>query len=346
VELQADGWVGFTAFQQDKDCYGSVGLPYMRTLVEGLTDWSSSDTSVATVNSFGEATAVAAGETTIKGNWEDYRYDMRFAPCYYYEEGQTSVNCNDCNNPVTVNPAPSATLRVRPRITSITPSRGLVGSSIPVTINGRGFRPGQTTVNPGAGITASVSSVSATQVQASFAVAADAAGGNRGVTVTARSRTSNASNFFVQIPTSLVFHEIPGRTTNGKGPVVVDNGNIVDLSGNVLATNQCGVYQNVSYVLVDQEGQRIFQPFRLIEEFANNAAPKRTTDHPANTIITDIHSRSRTAPSCLLFDEHDSLVQGFDVVTGGRTFSLTTLVSIAVGDFTGTRNVVVEIIRP
>jgi hypothetical protein len=347
ADVEVDTLVNFTVYQRDKDCYGVVSMPYPRTFFDGPVTWSSSDTETATVNASGQATAIGAGETTIRATWTDYRYDVRFAPCTYYGEGQTSPNCYDCNYALPVHPSPSATLKVKPKITGITPSRGLIGSTINVTITGRGFRSGQTSVNAGDGVTASISSVSATQIQANFSIAADTAGGNRSVTVTSRSQTSNSNYFFVQIPRRLMFYDIPGRTTNGKGPVVIiDDGDIVDLSGNVKAHNQCGVYQNVAYVLVDQEGQRIVQPFTLIEEFASNAEPSRRFDIPANKIITDIHSRSRTVPACLLFDEHDSLVQGFTVISGVGRYDLTTLVSIAVGDFTGTRNVIVEITRP
>lgn len=143
---------------------------------------------------------VGAGETTIKATWTDYRYDTRFVPCWYYEEGQPAPNCNDCNNPEGVSPAPTAQLRVRPRITSITPARGLVGSTIPVTINGRGFRPGQTTVSASSGINVNVNSASSTQLQTSFNISADAPGANHAVMVTSRGRTSNSVNFYVQTP--------------------------------------------------------------------------------------------------------------------------------------------------
>ena len=88
------------------------------------------------------------------------------------------------------------------------------------------------------------------------------------------------------------------------------------------------------------------QPFTLIEEFANNAQPSRTLNIPAGALITDIHARSRTAPACLGFDEHDDLLQGFTVRLGSANYELTTIVSIRIGDFSGTRNVSVDIIVP
>lgn len=112
-------------------------------------------------------------------------------------------------------------------------------------------------MSAGTGISVVINSASSTEINARFNIAADAPGGNHAVTVTTSTGLSSnpSGNFFVQIPSRIVPHDIPGRTTNGKGPVVVvNNGDIVDLSGNVLASNQCGVYQNVAYVLVDQQG--------------------------------------------------------------------------------------------
>jgi hypothetical protein len=115
-DIEVNTTLIFEAKQRDKDCYGSITLPYTRAFYDGPTHWSSSDTATATVSD-GWANGVGAGETTIKATWEDYRYDLRFAPCFYYEGMPGGPNCNDCNNPQTVYPAPTATLQVRPRIT-------------------------------------------------------------------------------------------------------------------------------------------------------------------------------------------------------------------------------------
>jgi hypothetical protein len=94
-------------------------------------------------------------------------------------------------------------IEVAPRITSITPIRGGVGSTTRVTINGSGFT-FSPTVNAGSGISVSIFSITGGgQIVADFTIAANATGGNRNVTVSANGQTSNAVNFFVQIPTSL-----------------------------------------------------------------------------------------------------------------------------------------------
>lgn len=103
-EVEADASLDFDVWQQNKDCYGTVTAPYPRTVFDSPTSWSSSDTGTATVSSDGVASAIGAGETTIKATWTDYRYDARFAPCFYLEQGATTPQCYDCNRPLTVQP--------------------------------------------------------------------------------------------------------------------------------------------------------------------------------------------------------------------------------------------------
>ena len=184
-DVEVDTLVNFAvAYQIDKDCYNDLTLPYPRT----LESWSSTDTETATINNSGVATAIGAGETTIQVSWIDYRYDLQFAPCSDFSPG--APQCWDCNSPTQVFASPSAVLRVRPRITSITPSRGVVGNTTNVTIAGKGFR-STLSVNPIDGITVSgITLNSSTSISASFAVAADATGGNRAVTIKSRGRDS------------------------------------------------------------------------------------------------------------------------------------------------------------
>src|SRR5206468_3199043 len=71
-----------------------------------------------------------------------------------------------------------------PTVTTIAPTQGTVGSSVPVTITGTNFQTGAT-LSVGAGITVSAVSVpSATQLTATLAIAAGATLGARNVTVT------------------------------------------------------------------------------------------------------------------------------------------------------------------
>jgi len=175
----------FTAKETDTDCYG--GQFYEYTVI--YQTWSSSDTSVADFyNVNGLVSAFDVGDVQISATW-DANYSI--------DNG--SDGCMDF--PMT--PAPVAYMAIGPRITSIAPSRGGVGSTTRVTINGSGFRPNVTTVNAGSGISVSIVSVASTRIIADFAIAANATGGDRSVIVTVAGKPSKPVKFFVQIPTSL-----------------------------------------------------------------------------------------------------------------------------------------------
>jgi hypothetical protein len=92
-----------------------------------------------------------------------------------------------------------------PTLASITPSAGVRGMTVAVTLTGNNFIPGQTTVAVnGTGITVSgITVVSSTQITATFTISAAAALTTRSVTVTVAGATtaSNPEPFTVQGPT-------------------------------------------------------------------------------------------------------------------------------------------------
>ncbi len=196
-----------------------------------------------------------------------------------------------------------------------------------------------------------VSSASSTQVAADFAVAADTTGGNRGVTVTARGRTSNAVSFFVQIPTRLIPTHHP-NAPGGVGPLQKPvNGDVRDLRGTLIAVNQCGVYRNYAYALLDQEGQRIFQAFKIEEEFDCDECPfgEPTAEPgsiPANEVIADIQNLTRTFPQCILTGERERFLIGFNVLVGPKKYQLSTVVFVERGSINGELQVNASIIIP
>jgi len=58
----------------------------------------------------------------------------------------------------------------------------------------------------------------------------------------------------------------------GLGSLVkITNGNVLDIQGNILLPNECGVYRNVAYFLVDQNTppQTIQGNYTLVEHFTN-----------------------------------------------------------------------------
>ncbi len=98
--------------------------------------------------------------------------------------------------PFTVNPAPPTP----PTLTSISPTSGVQGQSVPVTLTGTNFIAGATIGVSGAEITVSNTTVlSATQITATFTIAANAATGAQNVTVTTSGGTSGAQPFTVNL---------------------------------------------------------------------------------------------------------------------------------------------------
>ncbi len=87
-----------------------------------------------------------------------------------------------------------------PTLTSIGPNSGVQGQSVPVTLTGTNFVAGATIALSGAGITVSNTTVlSATQITATFAIAANASTGAQNVTVTTSGGTSGAQPFTVNL---------------------------------------------------------------------------------------------------------------------------------------------------
>ena len=155
--------------------------------------WASGNPSLATVTPGGGL--VTAGDTggstsIIMGPINTNIY----IPIFHYPVWQCQTQL--------IHPQCGGTVNVKPKITSIAPTRGLIGVTTSVTVNGAGFG-GNPTVNAGTGITVTRGSFSDTQIQASFAVANNAPAGNHAVTVTTVQGTSNSVNLYVQVPTRL-----------------------------------------------------------------------------------------------------------------------------------------------
>ena len=166
------------------DCYGREAGVTAESLAVNVAE-----PNIATAimgNGLFSADGVSVGETYWYANYYTWQYQDDGIDCY---------NISYFTNT-------GGEIGVRPVITSISPSRGGVGSITRVTINGSGFR-FDNTVNAGSGISVSIFSISSTQIVADFTIASNATGGNRNVTVSGSGQTSNAVNFFVQIPTSL-----------------------------------------------------------------------------------------------------------------------------------------------
>jgi hypothetical protein len=229
----------------------------------------------------------------------------------------------------------------------------VISGTTHVTITGTQFASGAT-INVGTGITVSNKTVnSSTSITADFVVAANATGGNHSVSVTVNGKTSNSLNFYVQIPTSLARFDYPQGAPAGYGPLTLTsttNNEDRDVNGNVILTNQCGVYRNLVYELKDQAGQPITQPFDIRETFSSysgfSTLPGDVNAHSSQGLIQDNQYVGKTLPNCLASNNNESFDQQFIVTIGGRTFSLTTLVHIARGRFSGNYAVDVTTTNP
>ncbi len=230
VEMQVGQSVLLSAFELRSDCYGFT-YP-----VQQSASWSSNNSSVATVSG-GQVTPVAGGETTIKASWNSFSSVATQCSPGSGILGPPDPIGTSCCRSVTNFRSANAQVRVRPRIDGISPARALIGSTIDVTITGAGFGTNPTVQVGGTGITATRRSANATQIVASFAIAANAGTGNHAVTVTTNGQGSNNIDFFVQIPMSFAF--LSATTTN------------LGCSAGV------GFGAAIEYQVVDQEGQPI-----------------------------------------------------------------------------------------
>lgn len=224
-------------------------------------------------------------------------------------------------------------------------------------ITGSGFG-ASPTVDAGTAIAVSYNSRGDTSIDANFAISSTAAGGNQSVVVTTTSGTQLPSvNFYVQIPKKLI--RDTGYGTNGLGSLVtISNGNVLDIYGNVVLKNECGVYRNVGYFLVDQEtpAQTIQGDHTLVEHFTNYS-----TDVPGNTVppdeknpisfnqtlLGDIQFIGYKAPSCLGTNDHESFDQHLTVqIDSSHSYGLSMVNHIDRGYYSGTATVNVTITTP
>jgi IPT/TIG domain len=254
---------------------------------------------------------------------------------WYGYEFDDGFDCRFAQDEVTINQP----ITVTPRISSLSPARGLIGSSVHVIIQGRGFQ-FNPTVNAGNGISVTVNfgNSSNFQIDATFAIAANASTGNHAVSVAINGMTSNSMNFYVQIPSKLIPADYPGAP-NGVGPLQTPvNGDVRDLRGTLIATGTCGVYRNYAYYLVDQEQQpqRILEAFTINETFTDYHGPFQQPSAPAGNIaagsvVPDIQVLVFSYPRCLQAGEIESFTQGFYVTIGQRNFPLSTTNFVARG---------------
>jgi len=309
--------------------------------------WSSSNTTVATVDSNGNVSCASAGQATITAYWGN---------AVTTSNGGLQQFCGISSCPTT-NQQSSVTATVKPTITSISPPRGMVGTATGVTINGTGFISGSTQVNAGSNISVTNVSVSSpTQLTATFTPTNSAsAGGNQSVKVAVNGQPSDSSvNFFVQVPTKLVRLDFPGALM-GVGPLkAVPPGDVIDLNGNHVRTNVCGVYRNYAFDIEDSNSTTINGTYTFTEMFSNYSStvpgltvpPSKSFNFTGDGAVTDIQAFTTVLPACPGSNDHESFDMTFSVTVGGTVYPISTVQHIERGNYSGTSKVDATITTP
>ena len=155
----------------------NTGYQYNRT---SIATWGSNNTSVATVNT-GLVNGVAVGNVTING--VDLGEPLAGQSC-----GSPPLPC-----PPDQGISDSAPGTTAPRVDSITPSWGQVGTSVPVTISGRGFGTSPTVGFSGSGIAVTYGTRNDTTISGSFAIAPSAPIGFQTFTVQNNTTTDGST---------------------------------------------------------------------------------------------------------------------------------------------------------
>jgi hypothetical protein len=128
-----------------------------------------------------------------------------------------------------------------PTLTSVSPTTGVQGTAVPVTLTGTNFVAGATVGVSNPGITVgSVTVVSATQITATFTIAANAAVGTANVTVTTSAGTSGTVAFIVNPPAPTLSTIAPTSGVQGAAvPVTLTGTNFV--TGATVAVTNPGI---------------------------------------------------------------------------------------------------------
>jgi len=334
-----------SAIAQATDSYGNK-----QTMSGG--SWSSSNTGIMTVSS-GNTQGISTGQVSIN--------DLFNSVLVY--QGQFCVNESMPDNCPTGSAGPSGPGNVTPRIDALSPSRGLIGTAFDVIILGSGFG-SNPVVNAQTGISVTINpnSQSCTNsngtICAHFSVASNAPGGNNAITVSVTgSSPSPPKNFFVQIPTKLVRLTSTGCPSGYCALTLTSStgGKVMRADGMVVFINQCGVFRNVTYSLLDQDNpaQAIDGTYILRETFSSySSSYGGTIPATVNNAITpggildDIQYLGKTLPSCPGSNDNESFNQSMAIVIGSQVYNMTMVNNISRGYFSGTAKVDITVKTP
>jgi hypothetical protein len=244
--------------------------------------------------------------------------------CHNYGDGWgCNMTSPGWNCPVTVSPS----------ITSISPAQGAAGATTySIVISGAGLAGG--TVNAGSGISVTVQSTSAGAILADFNVSSSATPGNNSVTVSVSGQTSNALNFYVQVPTSL---SIVSGTDSTSSETSCTTG----------SNTGCGVTRSFTYQVYDQHtptaqpiqtaGLQIWDsistgsPNNLsLTSYTTTCSPTQTNSGPCGRSTNSSGQFADSLPVCSTVCNSSGVC-----VTGGPTNATQT---VHVGSFTITQS--------
>ncbi len=252
------------------------------------------------------------------------------------------------------------------QINKLSKTRALVGSTFHVVIQGALLKQ-ITSFDGGSDLTITVTPIDQANATnnvlgATFAVAANAAAGAHKIIATLKNgkKITSKQDFFVQIPTTLVRDSSFGANHDGLGGVVsITNGNVVDIFGQTVRTHRCGIYENIGYLLNDQEGQTIDGDYSLAEHFTNYTASNQALSLPPDQQQTVQDGQSRLgdtqffgtiSPPCPGPNDNEAFDQQFSVLIGTgtntTTYPLTMVNHIERGFFAGTPRIDVTITHP
>lgn len=240
------------------DAYGCTG-PFGAN----VSNWENDNPLVAPLipdSNVANFVAIDGGVTTFTASIGHDRWGWDGLNCYYlmftYDNTQGTVRVLEMD--------------------SISPGKGVVTDTVPVTITGKNFQPGSSLViDGGSGVTASNVTVSSTtQITANLTIAPNATGGNRTIKVRSNNKNSNSKNFFVQVPTHLLPLNHDTLAPNGIGPLNTPvNQPLRLIDGTPFPApfdHICGVFRHYLFFLADQDNQRIDKrPFVFGEIFTN-----------------------------------------------------------------------------
>lgn len=141
----------------------------------------------------------------------------------------------------------------RPALTSIAPSSGAQGTSVPVTLTGMNFAPVSAVNLSGTGIIVNnLTVVSRTSITATFVIAANAPIGAQNVTVTSSGKTSGSQTFTVTSGVPTLSSVSPGFGTEGQSVPVTLTGTLfaagatIGLSGTGITVSNTKVVSSTS----------------------------------------------------------------------------------------------------